>query len=421
MFIYRIRRRSWIALIAIVLVLLAATPQRSVARAPASLPVERGTQPVVITGAFVGQPNNQVFVYRWTGSAWEQLPFQIDEISSANQPVSTDDGQIDADDQIVFLAQDLGVAAPDSPVDSLPIDDTAWYSVRVVDPLDNSEGWAYIVRSDTLSKTNATDYVVYQAADQLLLARDYTVGWATTHSGLETTTLFGSADILDRTKVRVALPALGGGTLTVTEDDLPAEPLELIKDGPVRVIVSRGTATTYAYAAYTETVTFLDVSALPPRVTIQGIRLSTDLNVAATGATFYNENVPNGVTVDGVPDTVPATPVTQLWRQVSLDSGSFIQTIALDTSIGTLAHYYDDSTAVISDTGDLVRYGDAGLLVTNPTVRSLTVVTAQFVVPGRQPNRGAEFYGYVNNPLTPALQAVLAAPERVYLPLVRVP
>ena len=376
----------------------------------------RDLEPVVVRGVFLGAPVDQLFVYRANGSVWEQIPFQVDEVTASGEYTTAEDGLIDANDEIVFMAKDLGNEASAPISASLPISPT-WYKFEVADPLAPSQkGWAYIVRSTALSVTNPTDYVDYVASNQRINATNYALGWATDHPGLDYMTLFGSGDILDRTKLRVK-GRIGFIPFTLTEEDLPAADVVLIRDGPVRVILQRGTAVTLAYASFLCTTTLMDLTQLPSNLVIDGARISTDLASTAIGGTFYNENVPLGVTIDGLPDSMSSTTLTQAWRQVSLDSGTMIQVMDLGSPGGTLSHYYrDDSTFDTNDTGDGRSYGDSGITVTNPTARSLQVVSAQYVLSGRQPNRGGEFYAIFQNPLQVSWR--LEGGEKAYLPII---
>ncbi len=378
----------------------------------------RDLEPVAVRGVFPGAPVNQIFVYRANGSAWEQIPFQVDEVTASGSYTATEDGLMDANDEIVFMAKDLGDEASAPISASLPISPT-WYKVEVANPLaPGQKGWAYIVRSVALSVTNPTDYVRYDAVNRRINAANYAIGWATDHPGLDYMTLFGSGDILDRTKLRVKyriwpLPQ----QFTLTEEDLPVADVVLVKDGAVRVIVQRSTAVTLAYASFLRTTTWIDLTGLPANIIIDEARLSTDLASAAINGTFYNENVPAGVIIDGAPDPVPATPFAQAWRQVSLDSGTMIQVMDLNSPGGTLSHYYkDDRTPDNNDTGDQKSYGDSGVKVTSPTARSIQVVSAQYVLSGRQGNRGAEFYTIFQNPLQVSWR--LEGGQKAYLPLI---
>lgn len=363
------------------------------------LSFSRTLEPVIVTGAevplFQGTSVDDIFVYRWTGVTWEQIPFQVDEVA-AGAYVSVEDGTLDADDEIVFMAQDLGSQAPDAIANAVSVNGL-WYEVEVTNPLNTSEkGWAYVARSSTLSVTNPTDYADFDGS-QTVTATAYAATWSSSHGGLDDLKLYGGSDILDRTKIR-ARYRIFGIPGTATEETLPAPPLTLVRDGAVRVVLQRGTAWTLAYGAMLSTETTLDLSGIPGLV-IEEARMSTDLNSAAVGGTYYNENVPAGVTIDGTPDSVPGG-LSHAWRQVSLDDGTMVQVIDPDNPGGTLSHYYkDDSTIDPDDTGDQQSYGDSGLKVTNPTVKVLTVHSVQYILAGRQGNRGEEFYQNFHNPL----------------------
>ncbi len=378
--------------------------------------LDRDWEPVIVTGTFSGAPVNEIFVYRAVGGGWEQIPFQVDELTASGSYTLTEDGQLDANDEIVFMAGDLGDEATTSITTSLPIS-IPWYQIEVTDPLNPAKkGWAYLVRSSQLTLT-AADYVDYITASQRISATNYALGWATSHAGLDYMTLFDSADILDRTKLRVLGSVLGIPVLITEESPLlPPPEIVLIREGLVRVIARRGAATTLAYASKVETVTPLEL--LPP-FTVTTARISTDLNSNATGGTFYNENTPpEGVIIDGITDTIAiTTPLVNAWRQISLDSGTIVQVMDIGSPGGVPYHYYkDNNTFDRRDTGDGMSYGDAGIYVANPTTTVVTLTSAQYILSGRQDNRGAEFYEFFRNPLLVSLR--LEGGKMVYLPLV---
>ena len=102
--------------------------------------------------------------------------------------------------------------------------------------------------------------------------------------------------ILDRTKIRVHM-YLG----TFTEEFIGPQPMDLIKNGPVRVI-ARG------IIGYWSMLHTSVAYSLPSGVI--GVRLSTEFNVNAVPSTFYNANTPAGVTIDGSPDTMTPSPLS---------------------------------------------------------------------------------------------------------------
>ncbi len=89
---------------------------------PAAVPQDpqntltRQRDPVVVQGSslpeFAGAPLNELFVYAYNGGIWHQIPFQLDEVEPiGNTYVVTEDGQLDANDELAFMALDAGAGA----------------------------------------------------------------------------------------------------------------------------------------------------------------------------------------------------------------------------------------------------------------------------------------------------------------------
>jgi hypothetical protein len=361
----------------------------------------RALEPVVVKGLFVGATVEQVYVYRYVGAAWEAIPFQIDRVDTDGTYLAEQEGVLDENDEIVLMARDLGELAPVLISDEISIEGQ-WYQVEVSDPLSAGDtGYAYIVRSTAGLQRSDVDYVDFDAATVRVTTDNYAVGWAGDHSGLDHMSLFGSADILDRTKVRLTYRVGGGVPQTITEEGnalVPVVDAELIKDGPVRVIVRRGTVVTFAYQSLLRTLLRVDLSSIP-LLTIDGVRSSTDLANNVTG-TYYDENNAAGVSVDGVVDAVEETPFDQAWREVALDSGTMLQVTNLSGLGGFRRHYYkDDATVDNLDTGDGQSFGDSGFLVINPTGKVFVLDSLLYFLPGKQENRGSEFHELYQNAL----------------------
>ena len=364
---------------------------------PPNLALDRTIEPVIVAGIFAGKPVDELFVYRWTGSSWEQIPFQIDERNSAGDYVANEDGVMDSNDEVVFMSGDTGMLASDSIGSALPVSGL-WYRVEVTNPLNtSSKGWAYIVHSTSLSITNPTDYVSYNNANLRVSTANYALGWAASgHNGLDYMSMYGGGDIMDRTKLRIDYRVVVL-QFHLTENDIPFENVVLIKDGAVRTLVKRGGTVTTSYQSYTSTNFPVDLSSLPGN--LERFRTSTDLAQGISG-TYYDENNNAGKPIDGVPDNVTQTPFTQAWRQVTVGAGSNIQVAKLTELGGVQKHYYKDNSAVDpQDTGDQRSFGDSGFEVTDPTSRNFTITTGQYFIPAAQGNRGALYNEYFLNPL----------------------
>ena len=80
--------------------------------------LDRDYEPVVITGnnlsEFLSVSTSQLFVYEYdeTGDTWTQIPFQFDDVGDDGSYFSETDGTLDSNDELVFMAKDMGDKAP---------------------------------------------------------------------------------------------------------------------------------------------------------------------------------------------------------------------------------------------------------------------------------------------------------------------
>lgn len=400
---------------------------------PAVSTIARPDDPVVLNGLALpnlqGTPVGQLFVYVYqaAGETWTQIPYQIDEVrDNDGSYVAMEDGIFDANDEVTFMAKDLGDDAGIDPstLDGQPL--SGAYKIAVADPLNpGAQGFAYVVRSSFLTQTFTTQYVSFDAANNRIIGATYAIGY--TGNIFDYLTLGDSTtDILDRTpKIYGCASTQGGGQFCLTEDNFNL-PLALVKTGPVRVIV-RGQG---SVVAINQIVAYRSSAARVMKVQIpiapSSIRLSTDFTppnpaVPQVIGTFYNAAAPGGVTVDGTPDTSPdpnGQPYSPWW-ELSTATGTLVTVSDITPVLGTqgqAANYYrDDATLDPKDTGDRRHYGDSGILVTNPR-QTFTFTFNMYFPAGQQPNVGQTYNDYFFNPLvaTPAW----TFQQRVYLPIV---
>lgn len=143
--------QQWAKLLVIFLLILIGTLLTRQATASAGTEpktLSRDLEPVVVKSSQVvalsGTPTEDIFVYIYTGTGWEgQIPMQVDEIASDGSYLAVENGLPDSNDEIVFMAGDLGNRAPDTePLTAmLPISNT-WYEIQVMDPTDpDKKGW----------------------------------------------------------------------------------------------------------------------------------------------------------------------------------------------------------------------------------------------------------------------------------------
>lgn len=409
----------------------------------------RSLEPVIIKGnslhGFLGTPLQQIFVYSYSNGNWHQVPSQIDEISQGSY-VSTDDGLLSNDDEVVLMAGDLGEKYSGSLIisGSLLIE-PQWYEVEVTDPTTNERGWAYLFQSKTLSQTNTTDYADFDLTMQRIIAKDYEIGLAASHAGIDYLTLNGGDDILDRFKLRASVRF---GLLEfppISENDLGNPEANLIKDGPIRVLfnqiaerdVTIGISTnevsvknTYlAYAGMMQTSAASSFTLTQSGVSLESVRTSFDLNKNASGSKFYNGNTDvTGVTIDGIADSVNTTPASP-WSQISHSSGRMIQITDASLVGGTQTNYYcDDAGATTEEcdastkTGDDVSYGDFGYSISGDINRFSVVTNTLFILSAADvtENVGELYNSYIEHPLIITLRASPAlndSDQMIFLPI----
>jgi hypothetical protein len=378
--------------------------------------IARTLEPVIIKGKdlpkFLGTPVTQIFVYAYHAGNWTQLPAQVDEIDASGNYVVSENGLLDANDEIAFMARDLGdPSGGAAPVSSIGTIVMSWYELTVTDPIHPGDhGWAYVVRSASFPPILTNDYVTFNGSNHRIIGNNYTLGFASPRPWLDYLALGGSGiDILDRApKYRYCR-----GALCLNENLSPDTSDGLVKDGPVRAILRDGRVVAYGWMA----LSIIPLT-IPPSLAPDFVRFSTDFNASAAGATFYNGAAPGGVSVDGSPDVVPETPFSS-WSQLSHSTGTIVQVFDVTEMGGTATNYYvDDSQTDNQDTGDKQHYGDAGTRVTQPNL-SFTYRTTLYFLDGAQPNLGETYVGYVAQPLQSAVQwQELAFTTRLYLPMV---
>jgi hypothetical protein len=394
---------------------------------PARSTVDRPDDPVVLTGSNLprlkGKVPGRIVGFRVTADkVWQQVPVQVDEravVDFGAQPTSnttagtvgtvyggapigvtalqyTDpntftgpdpNATFDDDDELVFMASDLGGLAPSG--DPAGVVPGTGVEVTVKDPLDDQDaGWVYLYESaGSLQPGAGASYVTYtfglssgayrttykRAAgpnpeDSTVTTSRYSHHFGDRWLDDSLVVRAGNAsrvDILDRHKSRL-IP----GNCGRSEDTFDAGEGAFVanKSGPVRAIRSYVGAnsgplterTHLFYAGRQDIVTDLRVHSIPSVVDY------FDYSPAASGMRYANNRNRNGVTVDGVPDSPAAGQLG--WELLTGSQGSVIQSHRLDTNISylqssssTTSYYLDDSTPEEAQcTGDAVSYGASG-------------------------------------------------------------
>ncbi len=413
----------------------------------------RADEPVVVQGEaltqLLGFPIDELGVFALDSGIWTPIPFQVDEVNITGTYVIEEDGFLDANDELVFVAGDVGTAAdPHEWIDNLE----SWLyprvSVQVTDSLNPGEtGWVYVYRSTTLPKSNV-NYVNWNPDTETISADTYTAIFDQQNFlGLSDLMIGGSGDILDRQKIRVTATPLDPVTEETLADLLEQvglpNTLAIAALGPVRAATGNqdvGMGFAFYGNRFDLDVTFplsdtlitYSQNGLTVTVLLQFQSAFTSLDLldpAVTGmapATYYDPNVPAGVAIDGVADSVPVSP----WHNYSVVSGqngTIVDVLEVDRGQGHIRNYYiDDSATNDTDTGDMKSFGNAGIGIEranyNTEIGLIRLNQRFYILPDAQGNVGPEYVTKATTPLTVATEGeVNPHANFVYLPTVTRP
>ncbi len=360
--------------------------------------------PIVISGEqlslFFNHDVTNLYLYSYDAAAatWHLLPFQIDEVNSqvddSIKYFVADDNLLDADDELVFMAADLGdKAASDIWVEAA---DTARLELAFFDPLNNSTRYAYLFYSESSDLPIPDTYqMAYDAQTDRVSSVNYEVGFNNTgqlSDVLIKPGIGGSGmDLFDRIKLRLALNFLAI-VFAANEDSLVAFNA-YAKTGPVRVIRNMAGSFRYRMLLYSFDEPFIQTSFFYPwngeftlvdipigdlktiGLGILEFRLSWDFNQQATGMNFFSENNRGGVLIDGNFEKINNSCVIDdlNWTMGTGDQGTLLN-IFYVPPYGDLKqlYYYEaldnttgdslkrDFLGPLYDTGDHQSYGDNG-------------------------------------------------------------
>jgi hypothetical protein len=396
--------------------------------------LSREADPVVLPGAqlpdLLGAPIAGLYAYAYQGGAAQQIPLQVDERSPSGEYMPLEDGLLDGNDELAFMAADGGDAWPAPAITAGGATLYPRNLLAINDPLDGKQAFVYLFSSPLISQTFTADYVTFTAAsDRIESPGRYAMQFNPSHPFRDVLTLGNTpTDLLDRDKIRLSGRYLIFN-INANEESATKQSVMAI-DGPVRVTrVSTATITQPFIGTQSFHSTLFAYRSLlvqPIALTIDSsfqvlsVRYSTDWSPAASGMLYFDANTPGGVTIDGQPDAVAASPITR-WRQVSGPAGGVVEVAAIPAALGgTQSTYYkDNSTYDANDTGDHLSYGDSGFQIANPGVGSYTLLSHSYFISGTTTNQGSLYQSYYDTPLQ--VTVLPFVPGFQYLPLVNKP
>ncbi|MCI0495306.1 T9SS type A sorting domain-containing protein [candidate division KSB1 bacterium] len=365
----------------------------------------RDYEPVVLKGLdiknIVSVPINQIYLYKYNlaENLWTPIPFQIDQKDDSSHywlPAPND--TLDTNDEVVFMARDMGDKAPDN---------TFWINdpesrknerieLAVIDTLDSRQAWIYIYQSKTSLALASESYMSYSpdskgAGADTVFATTYIEG--NSDGGIQdywSLPLGSGVDILDRLKVRLGMLLYNFIPFTAREDLLETYFVKIEKKvGPVRVIrdvfwnidlSSLGVdpflfdLLLYYYPYSIESGGVSGTFQPDDHITL--IRQSFDLNPAASGMKFYNPNNVSGLTIDGsgnsdgIDDSINDSPEVN-WYLITGSQGTVAFVFSLSPIGKEQVLYYHDNNEVLKeeeDTGDRMSWGDTGIEISGKDI-----------------------------------------------------
>ena len=211
------------------------------AAAAATLPLTRPHDPVVVsTGELGGLTDREPADYRMLvvrGGDMVPIPFQIDaRDASGAYELGDTTGAFDDDDELVFMAKDLGPRATERLDFAGPV-----VELEVADPDSGLQGWAYLVRAPEASRPDATPYATYDVAGSEVRAAAYRLRYPPGRNFFTTmeTTPAGGGTLVSRMTLRIE-PTFSllftRWSPSFTEDSFTTV-IAGVRNGPVRAIV----------------------------------------------------------------------------------------------------------------------------------------------------------------------------------------
>ncbi len=386
----------------------------------------RPAEPVLITGdaltGLAGAPVADLHLFAFVDGDWREIPMQIDELNGGSYFVA-DDGLWDADDELVFQPQDGGVAAllsdwiEDAESQSYPR-----LELVVNDAVEGDATFAYLFRSSTLPDTLTASHIAYDAGLDQVSTGTYLVGhddgvWFWDELRLHEDGGY-SDDYMDREKTRLRGYFLFQTWVRTEQDMTPVS--RDVKAGPVRVI--RVTDSTFSVFGTTSNwggnKHFYGAYLTNPRssfeVPLLGglnlVRQSYDLNpgvIDVVESSQHNASLPVDGSPDGAVTGLTYAEMADFWVKIGVGDGAWIQVSDFQGLSDTIDIYHHDNAGGgtadgLSDTGDMMSYGDIGLLMSDPVVGTHETETKTYISATGDLS-GADCQAWFNSPLAVAV------------------
>lgn len=413
--------------------------------------IDRLYEPVILRGdvipaSFYSEVENLYLAsYHEVENNWEIIPFQIDEVdTTAGDSMKYfvfDNGILDADDEIVFMASDLGDKA----------DTTKWLDgasparleIKFTDPLDERKGYIYLYYSPAqFYDIPATYQMDYDNQNDRIHSKNYELGFIEkTGTDINSTGLLNdviikdglNTDIFDRMKIRAFGSLLFFPPVILTENLILADSAYAKeKQPPVRIIRNMSayfsleplfkskftqTAFFYPWSGSFELLNIPVGQAAEIGAMIDEIRVSWDFNAFADGMKFYSEANKTGYLIDGIMNeqvNLACNPGEINWTMGTGNQGTLINIFNVPQLGDIIRLYYHealngsvgDTVKISEDSGDNLSYGDNGFSLINnihdylnEDIKFSVIFSNFFLPPNFDPENASKLCNQLKNPL----------------------
>ena len=386
-------------------------------------------------------PVSEFSLYAYHSGAWNAIPFQIDERTSGGDYFATDDGFLDANDEIVFMIMDAGdMAPPDYWPPEGSLRNNPRYEIGLTDPITGGQAYVYLFRNSSPGiGPPLPEYISYTPGPVNKAAADTITGisYVQAHekkagvpSYIAIRPSFGGTgtNFIDRLKLRVrGVVTILGQKITINvneQDNLTATGAVHVAMGRVRLI-RRVFENIEVFGQNFDNLPidlfFYPFSSqltgrltLPTEISTQLLRLSLDFNGNAYDAEWHNQNVgPVIITGNGagIPAGGAATvflPQTN-WFAMFSPHGGVMGIFSFDQIPGSMqAFYYWDTPLPepygTGDTGDGVSIGDGGFIITGNSLQGVFDLGMRLfmVSPDFSRDQAFALNANIEQPVTPA-------------------
>ena len=211
-------------------------------------PLEDRVDAAIISGkllpaAMLGAPISKYRLFASDGTNLAPIPFQIDERNDKGVLLmqkgpkvapDNDNGAFDANDELVFMAFDASTRLAGKPAVA---GCETFAEISMTDEKTSAVGYAYLAKCANPPPMSSKRYVQWDTAKRTAVTDRYKMGWqlgAVPNYNYDYLSIFGSPDLLDRLKVRVAV-GIGALRKVFNEGDFKNAIAGTI-EGPVRVV-----------------------------------------------------------------------------------------------------------------------------------------------------------------------------------------